>query len=61
VLSGGQGPVKGKVFRIGHMGTVDFRDLAAGFAAIEAELAAQGWKVEPGAGVAAVERGMVRG
>lgn len=60
VVSGGQGPVKGKVFRIGTMGTVDFRDLAAGFAAVEAELAAQGHKVEHGAGVAAVERAMAR-
>ncbi|HEV8359980.1 MAG TPA: alanine--glyoxylate aminotransferase family protein [Candidatus Thermoplasmatota archaeon] len=60
VVSGGQGPVKGKIFRIGTMGTVDFRDLAAGFAAIEAELAAQGHKVEQGAGVAAIERAMVR-
>jgi aspartate aminotransferase-like enzyme len=58
VVSGGQGPVKGKIFRIGHMGTVDFRDLAAGFAAIEAELNAQGHKVEQGAGVGAIERAM---
>jgi aspartate aminotransferase-like enzyme len=58
VVSGGQGPVKGKVFRIGTMGTVDFRDLAAGFAAIEAEFNAMGHKVEAGAGVAAVERAM---
>lgn len=60
VVSGGQGPLKGKVFRIGTMGTVDFRDLAAGFAAIEAELAVQGHKVEPGAGLAAIERAMAR-
>jgi aspartate aminotransferase-like enzyme len=61
VVSGGQGPVKGKVFRIGTMGTVDHRDLAAGFAAIEAELNAQGFKVQAGAGVAAVEHAMARG
>jgi aspartate aminotransferase-like enzyme len=60
VVSGGQGPVKGKVFRIGTMGTVDFRDLAAGFAAVEAELNAQGFKVQAGAGVAAIEHLMVR-
>lgn len=61
VVSGGQGPLKGKVFRIGHMGTVALRDLAAGFAAIEAELAAQGHKVEPGAALAVLERAMARG
>ncbi|MCA1813382.1 MAG: alanine--glyoxylate aminotransferase family protein [Halobacteriales archaeon] len=60
VVSGGQGPVKGKIFRIGTMGTVDFRDLAAGFAAIEAEMNAQGFKVHAGAGVAAIEHAMVR-
>jgi aspartate aminotransferase-like enzyme len=61
IVSGGQGPVKGKIFRIGTMGTVELRDLAAGFAAIGAELNAQGHKVEPGAGVAAIERAMARG
>ena len=60
VVSGGQGPVKGKVFRIGTMGTVDFRDLAAGFAAIEVEFNAQGHKVTAGAGVAAIEHAMAR-
>jgi aspartate aminotransferase-like enzyme len=60
VVSGGQGPVKGKIFRIGTMGTVDFRDLAAGFAAVEAELNAQGHKVQAGAGVAAIEHAMAR-
>ena len=60
VVSGGQGPVKGKIFRIGHMGTVEFRDLAAGFAAIEAEFNAQGYKVQAGAGVAAIEHAMAR-
>jgi aspartate aminotransferase-like enzyme len=60
VVSGGQGPVKGKIFRVGTMGTVDFRDLAAGFAAFEAELNAQGFKVQAGAGVAAIEHAMVR-
>ncbi|HLF22922.1 MAG TPA: alanine--glyoxylate aminotransferase family protein, partial [Burkholderiales bacterium] len=47
VVSGGQGPVKGKIFRIGHMGTVGENEIAAGFAAIGKTLSSVGYKCDP--------------
>lgn len=49
VVAGAQGPIKGKVFRIGHMGTVDLPELAGGLAALERVLVAEGAPVKPGA------------
>ncbi|QQE10649.1 alanine--glyoxylate aminotransferase family protein [Planctomycetota bacterium] len=46
---------KGKIFRISHMGYVDFADTLACFAAMEVELAAQGFAIEQGVGVKAFE------
>jgi aspartate aminotransferase-like enzyme len=54
IVAGAQEHIKGKVFRIGHMGICSFTDLAATFAAVEAQLKAMGHKFEEGAGVAAV-------
>ncbi len=54
VLAGGQDALKGKIFRIGHLGFVSDRDILTAIAALEAtliELGAPG--VTPGAGVAA--------
>ncbi len=54
VVQGGQAHLKGKIFRIGHMGIVSLADLVAGFAGIEATLAKLGHKFDRGAGVAAL-------
>ncbi len=54
VVQGGQAHLKGKIFRIGHMGIVSMADLVAGFAGIEATLAKLGHKFDRGAGVAAL-------
>jgi aspartate aminotransferase-like enzyme len=54
VLAGGQDALKGKIFRIGHLGFVSDRDILTAIAALEAtliELGATG--MIPGAGVAA--------
>ncbi len=54
VLAGGQDALKGKIFRIGHLGFVSDRDILTAIGALEAtliELGATG--VAPGAGVAA--------
>ena len=56
ILAGGQSQLKGKIFRIGHMGIASFPDLAAGFTGIEGALAALGHRFERGAGVAEVAR-----
>ena len=54
VVQGGQAHLKGKIFRIGHMGIVTMADLVAGFAGIEATLAKLGHTFDRGAGVAAL-------
>ena len=56
IVSGGQDAIKGKVFRIGHMGICSFGDLAAGWTGIEATLAGFGHRFARGAAVAEVSR-----
>jgi aspartate aminotransferase-like enzyme len=55
ILAPGQGPLKGKVFRIGHLGQYDRLDILRGLAAIEMTLADMGYPMQPGAAVAAAE------
>ncbi len=38
VVAGGLGPLKGKTFRVGHMGNIDKNDLLATISAIEGAL-----------------------
>ncbi|MCK4717467.1 MAG: alanine--glyoxylate aminotransferase family protein [Thermoplasmata archaeon] len=58
-IAGAQAHVKGKMFRIGHMGIAQFTELAATFAALEAGLYKKGYKdFELGAGVAEVVKRM---
>ncbi len=54
ILAGGQAHLKGKIFRIGHMGICSIEDLQEGFRAIEATLAAMGHRVKAGAAVEAM-------
>ena len=56
ILAGGQSQLKGKIFRIGHMGICSFPDLAACFTGVEGTLAAMGHKFERGAGAAEIAR-----
>jgi aspartate aminotransferase-like enzyme len=44
-VAGGQGMLKGKIFRIGHMGICSFEDLEAGFREIEATLRSMGHSI----------------
>jgi serine---pyruvate transaminase len=55
VLAPGQGPLKGRVFRIGHLGYYDRLDMIRGLAALEMTLDALGFPVKRGAAVAAAE------
>ena len=55
-LAGGQGPLKGRIFRIAHMGLVDELDILSTLAAIELGLAEMGRDVKLGTGVAAASR-----
>jgi aspartate aminotransferase-like enzyme len=56
VLAPGQGPLKGKVFRIGHFGYFDELDIIRGLAALEMTLEGLGYPVKLGAAVAAAEQ-----
>ena len=56
VLAGGQSQLKGKIFRIGHMGICTFGDLAACFTGIEATLARLGHSFDRGDGVEAIAK-----
>ena len=55
ILAPGQGPLKGKVFRIGHLGHYDRFDIVRCLAALELTLEAMGYPIKRGAGVAAAE------
>jgi aspartate aminotransferase-like enzyme len=55
VLAPGQGPLKGKVFRIGHLGYYSELDIIRGLAALEMTLERLGYPVKRGAAVAAAE------
>ncbi|MCI4369909.1 MAG: alanine--glyoxylate aminotransferase family protein [Thermoplasmata archaeon] len=53
-VQGGQGSLKGKIFRIGHMGIADWPDLLVTFAALERILAKAGKLPVPGAALTAL-------
>ncbi len=53
--AGGQGKIKGKIFRIGHCGYYDKFDILSVLAGLEMTLVGLGHKVTAGAGVAAAE------
>lgn len=56
-LAGGQDALKGKIFRIGHLGFVSDRDVLTAIAALEASLVELGYDgVSPGAGIAAAAK-----
>jgi aspartate aminotransferase-like enzyme len=51
-IAGGQGELRGKIVRIGHIGYVDIFDIVTGLAAVELALAEAGADIERGAGPA---------
>lgn len=55
ILAPGQGPLKGRVFRIGHLGYYDRLDMIRGLAALEITLESMGYPVKRGSAVAAAE------
>ena len=60
VLAGGQDHLKGKIFRIGHLGFVCDRDILAAIAALEATLQELGYDFAAGAGVAAAAKALMQ-
>jgi aspartate aminotransferase-like enzyme len=55
-FAGGQGPLKGQIFRIAHLGMVDELDVLASLAGIELVLTEMGYRVTLGTAVAAAAR-----
>lgn len=65
-VAGGQAHLKGKIFRIAHLGFYDELDIVAMVSALEDALRTCGWagergKLEPGAGLRAVQREIMKG
>ncbi|HEX9652962.1 MAG TPA: alanine--glyoxylate aminotransferase family protein [bacterium] len=54
-VAGGQGHLKGKIFRIAHMGYYDSLDMVAMASALEMTLSDFGWEFEHGSGVYTVQ------
>ena len=51
MAAGGQGPLRGKIFRIGHIGYYDVFDITTALAAVELALVEAGADVERGVAV----------
>ena len=56
IINDGQGEMKGKIFRIAHLGYFDIVDLFGIIAQLELILEANGFPVQLGVGVAAVQK-----
>ncbi|MDI6830030.1 MAG: alanine--glyoxylate aminotransferase family protein [Actinomycetota bacterium] len=56
IIAGGQDRLKGKIFRIGHVGYYNFFDMVIALSALELTLAELGHPLELGAGLAAAEK-----
>lgn len=56
IIANGQGSMKGQIFRIAHLGYFDVSDVFTMIAQLELILAANGYPVEFGKGVAAVQK-----
>jgi aspartate aminotransferase-like enzyme len=54
VVANGQGKLKDKIFRIGHLGFVSERDMLGTVGALEMTMNKLGYKVPKGAGTAAL-------
>ncbi len=55
VLAGGQGKLTGKIFRVGHLGSVTVGEILDVIAVLERVAVEQGRRVEPGRAVAAAQ------
>jgi aspartate aminotransferase-like enzyme len=56
VLAGGQGKLTGKIFRLGHLGSVTLEEILGAISTLEIVSLEGGRPVEPGAAVAAAQR-----
>ncbi len=58
-IAGAQGFLKGKAIRIAHMGMIDELDVIGCVAALERVLIAQGWAIQPGVGLTAMQKSLM--
>jgi len=56
VLAGGQGKLTGKIFRLGHLGSVTLEEILGAIGTLEVVSLEHGRSVEPGSAVAAAQR-----
>ena len=61
VLAGGQGKLKGRIFRLGHLGAVTTDDILAAIGVLEATAIECGMDVSPGSAVAAAQQALIAG
>jgi aspartate aminotransferase-like enzyme len=59
VVAGGQGRLKGRIFRLGHLGSVTTDDILAAIGVLEASAIEQGVAVAQGAAVAAAQQALL--
>lgn len=59
-FAGGQGEMKGNIFRIGHLGYADRMDVIVALAGVEMALKDAGYPVKLGAGIKAAEEVLMR-
>ena len=57
-LANGQDNLKGKIWRLSHMGYCDAFDVIGALSALELALSEAGFKLDPGAGVAAAQKSL---
>jgi len=60
-LADGQDSMKGKIWRLSHMGYMDSFDVLGAISALELVLLESGYKMEPGVGVAAFQKSYAAG
>jgi serine---pyruvate transaminase len=58
-IAGGQDDFAGKIFRVSHLGYYDDLDMITVAAAIERSLLRNGFRMEPGVGIAAVQKSLL--
>jgi aspartate aminotransferase-like enzyme len=56
VLAGGQGKLTGRIFRLGHLGSVTLEEIVGALSTLEIVALQQGRSIEPGVAVAAGQR-----
>jgi aspartate aminotransferase-like enzyme len=59
ILAGGQGKLKGKIFRVGHLGAVNLDDILGAIGVMEEVALGLGRPVEPGSAVGAAQRAVL--